>query len=405
MQSKSLGAAAPSVKVDAPRKRPFGFLPDTVTRDPRVSPEMLVVIAYRCTIAGDWVLREVDLKRIVKRGLGEGVAGRAISGLKKIDLISRWQEPGLRKGTFGKLREVLNLPTCSRADSPIVWRAWFDGTLTMEEMAALIYLRAGIGRGRQETYARELVKRFRWSRPTATKIITALLERDLLEKVQRRDNGMFAGITYGVPGLAADKLERSTRTTVKKPGNGMPGNGSPDNGSAGDLHTPRDLQDEPPTVDQLSQTLRVRPAQTPKSMRTARTTGAPGKVDGSAHRPDRLPPSTTAEQEWDKWQAAREALMAVDHARALDDKLLTEAGIRPYLKMLEEHGNLARQVMFSKLIGFAIDGVSVGQVQSWKYFHGALRDTLRQKQMAEQGLRPGDLLGNWRNLSPEDVPF
>jgi DNA-binding MarR family transcriptional regulator len=195
---------------------------------------MLVVISYRCTIVGDWVLREADLKRIVKSGLGKNVARRAISELNEIELIHRRQEPGLHVGTFGRAREDLNLPPCSKSDSQIVWRAWFDGTLTMKELAALIYLRAGSGKGRQGTYARELVKRFEWSRPSASKIITALLERDLLEKVEKRDNnGMFAGTTYRVSPLAADKLERSTRTTVKKPGNGMPVYGPPDNGSAG----------------------------------------------------------------------------------------------------------------------------------------------------------------------------
>ena len=36
----------------------------------------------------------------------------------------------------------------------------------------------------------------------------------------------------------ADKLEGSTRTTVKKPGNGMPGYGSPDNGSVRATYIP-----------------------------------------------------------------------------------------------------------------------------------------------------------------------
>ena len=79
MQLQLIEDAALSVKVDAPRKRPFGLLPKTVARDRRVSPEMLVVIAYRCTFVGDWVSREADLKRIVKSGLGKNVARRAIS--------------------------------------------------------------------------------------------------------------------------------------------------------------------------------------------------------------------------------------------------------------------------------------------------------------------------------------
>jgi hypothetical protein len=36
----------------------------------------------------------------------------------------------------------------------------------------------------------------------------------------------------------ADKVERSARTTVKKPGNGMPGYDSPDNGSVWATYIP-----------------------------------------------------------------------------------------------------------------------------------------------------------------------
>ena len=252
---------------------------------------------------------------------------------------------------------------------------------------------------------RELEERFRWSEPTARKIITALLERDLLEKLERRHNGMFAGVTYRVPRLAADKLVRSTRTTVKKPGNGMPGYGSPDHGSAGDLHTARELHDAPPAVGKPSHTLRASPARTAKSVRTGRTTGAPGKIGGFAERPDGVLPSTTAELEGDNWQAAREDLVAMDRALVLHRKLLTASGIRPYLKMLAKHGDLARQVVSGKLTGFAINGARVGQIQGWRYFDGALRDEVRRKQMEEHELRPGDVLACWRDLPPQDVPF
>ena len=85
-------------------------------------------------------------------------------------------------------------------------------------------------------------------------------------------------------------------------------------------------------------------------------------------------------------------------------ELLTEAGIRPYLKMLEKHGDLAHQLVSGKLIVFAIDGASVGQIPGWRYFRNALRDERHCQQMAHHGLRPGDSLGAWRDL-PVEVPF
>ena len=94
----------------------------------------------------------------------------------------------------------------------------------------------------------------------------------------------------------------------------------------------------------------------------------------------------------------------MDRALVLHPKLLTASGVRTYLKMLEEHGDLARQVVSDKLGGFSIDGARIHRIRGWSYFDGALRDVVQRQQMGENGLRPGDL-GNWRNLLPQEVPF
>jgi hypothetical protein len=114
-------------------------------RDQRATPVMLVVIAYRCTRVGKCALLEADLRRLVQSGLGKNAARRAIAGLKRLGWIKRWQEPGPLRGIFGMIREELTLP--SEDKERIVWRAWFDGTLRVEGLAALIYLRAGAGKG------------------------------------------------------------------------------------------------------------------------------------------------------------------------------------------------------------------------------------------------------------------
>jgi len=66
-----------------------------------------------------------------------------------------------------------------------LWRNWFDGSFSVKELAAFLFLRAGVGRasgGYAEVFARELAQRFGWSRPTATKLVKALLSRGLLER-------------------------------------------------------------------------------------------------------------------------------------------------------------------------------------------------------------------------------
>ena len=63
-------------------------------------------------------------------------------------------------------------------------------------MGAYLFLRAGTGRG-PITYANELAQTFDWSRPTAGKVIKALIERGLAAKVEiRQSNGRIGSVGY-----------------------------------------------------------------------------------------------------------------------------------------------------------------------------------------------------------------
>jgi hypothetical protein len=330
-------------------RKAFGRLPNAVARDPRFGPEDLVVIAYRCTITGNWVLDEIDLKKLVSKGLGKNVARCVIARLREFGLTKRWQLPGLHKGHFGEVREVFALPACAEDESRIVRRAWFDGSLTAKEFGALLYMRSGAGKGGAGTYCRELMDRFRWSRPTATKVIGTLLKRHLLERVVTREtDGTFFGVTYMVPQLWAEGLKRSPHAKVKS----------------------------------LSRTRRARSA---SAEYAAASTAAPAEPDG--------------------WQAARDELVAVDHAGVLRSKLLTPVGISPYLKMLDRHGDVARQAVKDRITSLVIGDGRRGQIRAWAYFTAAVRDAVHRQQMSEEGLRPGDVLGSWRDRPVQDVPF
>src|SRR5262249_43101190 len=153
---------APARKTAAEEPKPsraFGKLPNEVARDRRLSPAAMVAIAYRVTIADDrslWGLSPADVKSIVAgKGFGRNVFERAMREARDAGYIQRWQ-PRPVKGQYQKAKDVLTLPPCG-ASGKAGWhleRAWFDGRFALNELAALLFLRAGTGNG--PAYAREL---------------------------------------------------------------------------------------------------------------------------------------------------------------------------------------------------------------------------------------------------------
>jgi len=213
----------------------FCRFPNSVARDKRVSARTLVILAYRCTIADDeraYGLHEKALVKaeIVRAGTGLGVNAirSAIAEAKRLDYIKRGQNGRHSKpGGFRYATERLALPPCGRTGRAgrHVRREWFDGSLSVKEMAAFLYLRAGTGRG-PFTYAREIERRFGWSRPTVAKVLRKLIDLRLVEEQTCRDNqGQFEGTTYS----AASTTVWGKAAPVKKPCNGSPCNGKPCN--------------------------------------------------------------------------------------------------------------------------------------------------------------------------------
>jgi hypothetical protein len=223
---------------DAKTSRAFCKLfPNSVARNKKVTPELLVILANRATYVGTYVSNERSQQHLVRGvGLGKNVARRAFSLGKQLGLLQRWQLPGVSKGEFGKLREKLTLPTCGKSGRAgrTVRRVWFGSSpdnLTVKEMAALLFMRAGTGKG-SHVYAREVQTRFGWSRPTTADVIAALVKKRLVHKTAGRTaEGRFSDARYVVPQLSAEKLAASA-IHVKKPGNGLPGNAT-----AGNLRT------------------------------------------------------------------------------------------------------------------------------------------------------------------------
>jgi hypothetical protein len=216
----------------------FALFPNELARNRDVSEPLLVFLAHRATFIGSYVSREQRLATIVSRGMGKNVARRVMSEAQKLGLLERKQKN--RDGRFGALHETLRLPPCGASGRAgrIVYRAWFDGSLTVDEMAALLFLRAGSDKGR--AYPRELAERFGWSEPRAGKVIASLERRGLVVRVKgaRAANGRYQGSAYTVPRLSRKGLRRSEHGSSAAGDHiESAGNGSAGNGKAGNIHT------------------------------------------------------------------------------------------------------------------------------------------------------------------------
>ena len=225
------------------RDNAFGRLPMEVARDTRLSVVEFVVLTHRTTFTKGFVPKEHIVQGIVKGGLGKDTVRRAIARLRSeespqakrkrergkqqdiepelLGYINRSQEVD-KGGLFVKAREELCLPKCRRPR--LVPRTWFDGHLSLNALATLIYIQAGTeGGGRP--YPREIAERFGWTRQTAVNAVRELVEKGRVkEHHDRSQGGRFAGTRYGLENPRTVDFNR-----VKKTGNGATGNGQPGN--------------------------------------------------------------------------------------------------------------------------------------------------------------------------------
>ena len=216
----------------------FVKFPNAVARDPRVSPGLLVLLCWRATIANSSTAYGLNEKTLLNAGivkpgtgLGKNAIRAEIANAQKLGYLQRYQPKPKADGIFSHAVDILTLPPCGQSGRAgfHVKRAWFDGSLSRDGMAAFLYMRAGTGNGAR-VYLRELRERFNWSRPTASKVLGELEVLGLVERLRTRssDTGRFGGVTY-----AATKADKwSIWSAVKKPGGGLPGNGY-----AGNTHT------------------------------------------------------------------------------------------------------------------------------------------------------------------------
>jgi hypothetical protein len=369
--------------------------PNAVVRDQRIAAETLIVLAFRSTFAdarGAYGLNERRLGRIVRgRGFGRNVIRRAIDQAKELGYLDRPDNAkAVRKpdGRFNFAVDHLTLPYCADDEGRVVMRDWFDGSLTLNEAAAFLYLRAGTGKG-PRVYANEVALRFGWSRPMAAAALAGLLCLNRITRHQaRRAAGVFAGVTYAA---APTPLEAGLpAAAVKKRGNGAGGIGSRGNDEQGDSRSVPLNEGNPGHAASASREVVARAG-----------TRSDDPQDRGGGPDDDL---VRQLQDWDL-------------TGALDPKLLTEKGLEPLRQALREHGvvvlEVVRPVLMRELMGDPDHTAEAPlatepKIRSWKYIlregSSPLADELRRRQMQENGWRPGDLAGDWRKARLEP-PF
>ena len=119
------------------------------------------------------------------KGLGRDVIEAALRQAQQVGYLQRQQSPR-RSGRFGYAVDKLTLPSCSLVDQSgwIVRRAWFDGRLSLNALAAILYMRAGTGKG--PIYKREVAERFGWSQSTSGNALAELCRAGLIQRRQDR---------------------------------------------------------------------------------------------------------------------------------------------------------------------------------------------------------------------------
>lgn len=151
---------------DCAYSRAFGRLPNWVLRSNRLTTAAKVIAAIRSTFVGDYVTREKVQSRYVKRGLGKNIARAAIADLRREGYFGREQQLAAvarKNGSVTPLgTEVIETPT---RDFSIVRRRWFDGRLTVDEAATLLFINAGLAG--PVTYADDVARFLERSNRTA----------------------------------------------------------------------------------------------------------------------------------------------------------------------------------------------------------------------------------------------
>lgn len=219
----------------------FGYLPNSIARDPTISPAELVICAELATRVS-WRLvvgKLIKLVRQPKKG-GESRLGGSRRSIG--DALASVRRRGIVTGH--ELRETGTRPTRSggasaaRLESPrdarhrfaplpkerlrtvegdghsVVQGAWLDGSLTVRQAAILVYINAGVENG-PYAYTDEIAERFSLSVDTVREELRALRDVHIREDTPRQ-KGRYRGVRYTTM-PASEPTQRQTEIVASEP--------------------------------------------------------------------------------------------------------------------------------------------------------------------------------------------
>lgn len=348
---------------------PFVRLPHDVAMDPRLPADALAVLAYRGSFVGEFRL---DHRAIRKQlGIGKSRFYAILKLLRELGYLAR--EQTRRGGGFGRAHEKVSLEAAPhrRPGYRVHYRSQFEQASPAKSLGAYLYLASFV-----RSFAISLSQvqaRFQWSNGTARTHLSALVEAALVHRQQTRNaSGRFKRTAYVA---RWPNKPDGVEPHAAKPGAVVRDTAKPDTAVRG---TPK-------------------PDAYLSSKSTNNQSGRGVNEYVVARERDDLPRADQTEE------AARE-LMSCDRAGALAPHLLSPRGLAPYLEMLREHGELARQVVVDLLGRALLDGSRPGKIRSWKYFAPALADAVEAAERALNCFDRAELQSSWRS-KPLDPPF
>jgi hypothetical protein len=239
-------------------KNPFHRLPNALVRDEAIDAPTLVMLAERSTRADDrsqWGMAASDLRRICcGSGTGSGVGARSIRSAVEHGYLERhtrtrpytdheiarttphkvgkFKRIGGNASIDGKWQRAKDRLTdkatnCGASGNAgrMIWREWFNGRLSVNELAVFLFLRAGCTKG--PAMEKDISARFGWSRPTTLKALRGLKSKGLVKAEQGRRNGKMAKLTYEPADV--DRCLNPKFQPVKAPSNAASRNANPSN--------------------------------------------------------------------------------------------------------------------------------------------------------------------------------
>ena len=99
-------------------------------------------------------------------------------------------------------------------------------------------------------------------------------------------------------------------------------------------------------------------------------------------------------------RAMLDELRADDVNQIIDPNLFKQT--RRFKSLCTKYGDEVVDVVRAVIAEAMVDGKAAGSIKTWDYFRQALEDERLKRQMAHEGIHPGDVFGLHRDLSERD---